>query len=46
MNLWGTEYEDIVIYLKDRHKNNKGKGTLQDMYDCLIKSQPVTRAYK
>lgn len=35
--LWGTEFSDIVEYIKDRHKRKLEIGTLSDMYSELIK---------
>ncbi len=37
INLWGTEYSDIVNYLKERNASNKGIGTLEEIYVSLIK---------
>lgn len=36
LSLWGTEYEDIVKYFKDRDKANLGVGTLDELYEHLI----------
>ncbi len=33
--LWGYEYMDIVEYIKNRSKNNKGIGSLNEMYNEL-----------
>ena len=35
--LWGTEYNDIVEYIKARHKSGFEIGTLEEMYSELIK---------
>lgn len=35
--LWGTEFSDIVEYIKDRHKKGQDIGTLNEMYAKLIK---------
>lgn len=36
LKLWGTEYEDIVDYLKNRHEQGLNKGTLDDMYKSFV----------
>ncbi|MFW5983332.1 MAG: hypothetical protein ACOCQ4_02435 [bacterium] len=36
LSLWGTEYEDIVEYFKNRHIAQKGVGTLDNLYEKLI----------
>jgi hypothetical protein len=35
--LWGTEFFDIVKYFKDKHKEGKSIGTLEEMYEKLVK---------
>mgnify|MGYP000097234561 FL=1 len=35
--LWGDEFSDIVEYIKKRHQDEIGIGTLEEMYTELIK---------
>ena len=34
--LWGSEFSDIVKYIKYRDKNGYGIGTVDEMYNTLI----------